>query len=64
MLILSHGNYLTRNNSLSGCDVNLPIESNLEDFWSMESIGINDNPVNTDDEKAMIKFKESLKRDN
>ena len=64
MLILSHGNYLTRNDTLSVSNVNLSIEPNLEDFWSMESIGINDNPVNTDDEKAMIKFKESLKREN
>ena len=32
MLILSHGNYLTRNNSQSECDVNLPIEPHLEGF--------------------------------
>ena len=32
MLILLHGNLLTRNNLLSECDVNLPIEPNLEDF--------------------------------
>ena len=64
MLILSYGNSLGEKSVFTDVDKVLPTAPNLEDFWNVEAIGILDNPTNTDDEKAMQNFRETLKRDN
>jgi len=39
-------------------------KENLEDFWNLESIGVTDDPVHSDeDQRAIKKFKESVKFD-
>ncbi len=64
MLILTHGNNLNESSEFHDVDEVLPIKPNLEDFWNIESIGIVDEPENTDDEIAMQKFQDTLKRQN
>lgn len=60
MLILTQ-NSLTKTNLFVSIDSSLPVKPNLEDFWSIESIGIMDNPNVSNDEKAMKHFKDTLK---
>jgi hypothetical protein len=63
MLILSHkDNDADVNNS--EFDSVMSVKTNLEEFWSIETIGIVDPPESSDDEKAMLNFKETLNREN
>ena len=39
------------------------MKPNLEDFWKLESIGISDSPVESDNDVALKKFSETLKYD-
>ena len=65
MLILTYGNEIQRESSmLTQADKSLPLKPNMEDFWNLESIGINDCPVELDDNIALNKFKETLRYEN
>ena len=39
----------------------IQVKPKLEDFWLLETIGIKDCPVGCDDEKALMKFNETIK---
>ena len=49
---------------LTQADKSLPLKPNMEDFWNLESIGINDCLVELDDNIALNKFKETLRYEN
>ena len=62
MLILTYSTDINRETTLMTCtDSSLPLKPNLEDFWSLESIGIKESPTETDDGVALKKFSETLK---
>ena len=64
MLIMTHGKGIDNETTFPTClDKSLPMKSNLEDFWKLESIGINDSPVDSDNDVALEKFSETLKYD-
>ena len=50
-------------NFLTCLDKSLPMKPNLEDFWKLEPIGINDSSVESDNDAALKKFSETLKYD-
>ena len=65
MLILTYGNEIQRESSmLTKADKSLPLKPNMEYFWNLESIGINDCPVELEDNIALNKFKETLRYEN
>ena len=41
-------------------DNSLPMKPNPEDFWRLESIGIQESPTESDDTKALNRFNETL----
>lgn len=62
MLILTHGKGIDNETTFMTCmDKSLPTKPNVEDFWRLESIGISDSPVESDNEVARKKFSETLK---
>ena len=64
MLIMTHGKEIDNETTFLTClDKSLPMKPNLEDFWKLESIGINDSPVESDSDVALKKFSETLKYD-
>ena len=61
MLILTYGTYINRETTLmTHADNSLPMKPNLEDFWRLESIGIQESPTESDDTKALNRFNETL----
>ena len=42
-------------------DTVIPTKPDLEDFLNAEGIGITDNPIFSDDERALEQFNETLK---
>ena len=65
MLTLMHGKVVNTETSFLTCqDKSLPKKPNLEDFWRLESIGINDSPVDSDDDIALKTFNETLQYQN
>ena len=48
---------------LSSIDLSLA-KPNLDIFWNLESIGIMDSPVKSDDDKALEMFNNTIKFDN
>lgn len=51
MLILTHGSGMDNETTFLIClDISLPTKSTVEDFWSLESIGISDSPVESDND--------------
>ena len=64
MLIMTHGKGIDNKTTFLTClDKSLPLKPNLEDFWKLESIGINDSPVESDNDVPLNKFSEVLKYD-
>ena len=64
MLIMTHVKGIDNEITFLTClDKSLPMKPNLEDFWELESIGINDSPVECDNDVALKKFSETLKYD-
>ena len=62
MLILTHGKGIESETTFLTClDKSLPKKTNVEDFWKLEAIGINDSPIESDDDVAHKKFSETLK---
>ena len=62
MLILTHGKGIESETTFLTClDKSLPTKPNVEDFWKLEAIGINDSPIESDDDIAQKKFSETLK---
>ena len=64
MLRMTHGKGIDNQTTFLTClDKSLPMKPNLEDFWKLESIGISDSPVESDNDVALKKFSETLKYD-
>ena len=62
MLLLTQGKRIENETSfLTSLDKSLPTKPNIEDLWRLESIGINDSPVESDNEVARKKISETLK---
>ena len=62
MLIMTYGVEVRKETPmLTVADQSFPLKPNLEDFWRLESIGINESPVVTDDNIALGKFNETLR---
>ena len=60
--LLTHGKRIDSETTfLTGLDKSLPMKPNVEDFWRLETIGISDSPVDSDNDVALKKFKETLK---
>ena len=51
---------MTKTEVFQSVDSVIPQKPTLEDFWSVEAIGITDNPSECDDENAKEQFKESI----
>ena len=49
---------------MTNADYSLPLIPNLEDFWRLESIGIQESPTESDDIKALNRFNETLSFEN
>ena len=63
MLIMIHGKGIDNDTTFLTClDKSLPMKPNLEGFWKLVSIGINDSPVESNN-VALKKFSETLKYD-
>ena len=45
-------------------DRSLPLKPNFKDFWRLESIGISDSPVESDNTVAFNKYNETLRYEN
>ena len=56
MLVITYGSNINKSNAFTSVDASIPPKTELEDFWNMESIGIEDKPTSTDDEIAMEKI--------
>ena len=52
MLLLRQGKRIENETFLTSLDKSLPTKPNIEDFWRLESVGINDSPVESDNEVA------------
>ena len=64
MLIMAHGKGIDNETTFLTClDKSLPMKPDLEDFWKLESISINDSQVESDSDVALKKFSETLKND-
>ena len=64
MLIVSHSKGIDNKTTFLTClDKSLSMKPNLEDFWKLESIGIYDSPVESDNKVALKKLSETLKYD-
>ena len=64
MLIMTHCKGIGKKSTFLKCvDKSLPLKQNLEDFWKLQSIDINDSPVESDNDIALKKFSETLKYD-
>ena len=65
MLILTYGTDINRETTLmTHADYSLPLKPNLEDFWQLESIGIQESPTESDDTKALNRLNETLSFEN
>ena len=62
MLILTYGTDINRETTLmTHADYSLPLKPNLEEFWQLESIGIQESPTESDATKALNRFNENIK---
>ena len=61
MLILMHGTNATNTDVFQSVESAGKAEVDLQDFWSMESIGIKDTGAKSDDDIAMETCKENIK---
>ena len=53
MLVMTYGTNIGKTNVFTSLDCVVPMKPDIEDFWNMESIGIKDDPNDSNDEKAM-----------
>ena len=53
MLVLTYGTDIERETDLfTSADKSLPVKPDLDNFWNLETIGINDSPVDLQDTEA------------
>ena len=64
MLILTYGTEIeTETNLFTEVDKSLPMKANLEDFWRLETIGIHDSAVDSQDDEVLRTFYKTLRYD-
>ena len=64
MLVLTYETDIERESHLfTSVDKLLPVKANLQDFWNLETIGINDSPVDPQDSEALKVFHYGMKGD-
>ena len=61
MLTYSSNRWMSDLTSFSCVDNTVEFKPRLEEFWKLETIGIKDCPFESDDEKALMKFNETIK---
>ncbi|XP_070550260.1 uncharacterized protein [Ptychodera flava] len=62
MLILTMGTQVwSESSTFTNPDSSLPIKPNLDDFWNLETIGIKDSYQESDDDKALQHFNQTIK---
>ena len=61
MLIMTYSSNTLKDTGILTPDKSFPTKPNLEDFWKLETIGISDSPLDTDKERALQIFDETLK---
>ena len=64
MLILSYNSNTQKEANLLSPDMSFPTKPNLEEFWRLESLGITDSPLDSDNDKSIKLFNETLTYDN
>ena len=63
--VLTYGTEIERETNVFTCaDKYLPIKPNLEEFWRLETIGIQDKQEDHIDEKVLQHFNETLQYEN
>ena len=61
MTVLNYGTYIeSQTKPFTNTDRSLPTKANLEDFWKLETIGINDSPVDPLDTEIYQYFHDTL----
>ena len=61
MIVLTYGTYIeSQTKPFTNSDRSLPTKANLEDFWKLEIIEINDSPVDPLDTKIYQYFQDTL----
>ena len=62
LLVLTYGTDIERETDIfTSADKSLPVKPDLDNFWNLETIGINDSPVDPQDTEALKVFHETLK---
>ena len=65
LLILTYGSEIRKETNLfTEADKSLPLKPNLEDFWRLESIGIQDYSEESCDKEVLHTFKDTLRYEN
>ena len=64
MLILSYNSNTQKEANHLSPEMSFQTKPNLEEFWRLESIGITDSPLDSDNDKSIKLFNETLKYDN
>ena len=65
MLIMTYGTEVRKETSIyTEVDGSLPLKPNFEYFWMLESIGISDSPVESDNSVTFNKLNETLRYEN
>ena len=63
-IFLKDGSTLKISALITHVDDSLPLKPNLEDFWRLESIGIQESPTENNGKEALNRFKETLNYEN
>ncbi|XP_053389851.1 uncharacterized protein LOC128552808 [Mercenaria mercenaria] len=64
MFVMTYGKELTRNSVFASVDASMEVQPDLQTFWDLESIGITNKIEVSNDEKAMQRFRYTLKFEN
>jgi len=54
-------NRIMNNDTFTNPDNSIPVKPSIDEFWSLESIGIKDSPTATDDDIALDNFNKTIK---
>ena len=61
MLVLTYGTDIERETDIfTSADKSLPVKPDLDNFWNLETIGINDSQVDPQESEALKVFHETL----
>jgi hypothetical protein len=60
MLIITHGNNMSKSEIFTNIDDSIPTKPDLQDFWNFESICVVENLTVSEDQKVMQNFRDTL----